>query len=303
MYRFTMPASGLSFSEQTADLRLQFDDFTKSGALQDILDLLKVDRDSLAEVYDGRRGESGRILETQVMGSSDALEPLRHELYPLLRELGFFDICRPLDPSHSRIVVLAGSLNACNVRTDYAAGYMDESTESVDGLACYRPVNPAERKASSYASLADTEFGVMSEAFMRVFGPDGFSDEFAGDRNLNSISCIRRFDDDAGECSRAIYAAPSLEPDRRRADTGDTLDFYLDRSGVSSGDSLLFITSNRYCNRQFVQLAYRMKKAGRYINFDIIGTTPESDILAADRYDPFQYIQDLIAILDWIRRF
>ena len=303
MYRFKMPGTGLSTEEQTEDLRLQFESFYNSGALRDILDLLQVDRDTLSEVYNGRRGEDGRILETQVMGSNDVLEPLRSELYPLLKELGFFDICTPLAASHSRIVVLAGSLNACNVRTDYAAGYIDSSTVSVDGLTCYRPVNPAERAASLYGSSADTEFGVMSEAFTRVFGSSGYSDEFSGDRNLNRISCIRRFSDDAGICARALYAAPSLEPDRRRADTGDTLDFYLERSGVSSDDSLLFVTSNRYCNRQFLQLAHQMKRSGCYISFDIIGTTPESGILTADRYDPFQYIQDLIAILDRIRRF
>ena len=303
MHRFKMPGTGLSAEEQTEALRLQFDSFYNSAALQDILELLKVDHYTLSEVYNGRQGECGRILETQVMGSNDALEPLRSELYPLLKELGFFDICTPLASSHSRIIVLAGSLNACNVRTDYAAGYIGSSTVSVDGLTCYRPVNPSERSVSFYGSSADTEFGVMSEAFMRVFGPAGFSDEFTGDRNLNRISCIRRFNDDAGICARALYAAPSLEPGRRRADTGDTLDFYLERSGVSSDDSLLFITSNRYCNRQFLQLAHQMKISGRYIRFDIIGTTPESEILTADGYDPFQYIQDLIAILDRIRRF
>ena len=34
--------------------------------------------------------------------------------------------------------------------------------------------------------------------------------------------------------------------------------FYLDNSDVTPDDSLLFITSNRYCNRQFIQLAYQL---------------------------------------------
>ena len=301
MYRFTMPDAELSIPEQKNELRRQCDLFMGSDALGSILELLSVDRVTLGEVYNARRTADGRILETQVMESGNALEPLRYELYPHMRELGFFDICRPLAPVHSRIAVLGGSLNACNVRTEYAAGFVNSLTVSVDGLTCYRPINPAERKRSSYASAAETEFGVISEAFSRRFGLGVYEDDFTGDRNLNNISCVRRFDTPG--CSYGIYAAPSGEPDLRRADTGDTLDFYMDNSGISSGDSILFITSNRYCNRQFLQLAYRMIKSGRCVSFDIIGTTPESDIVTADSYDPMQYIQDLISIIYWIGRF
>lgn len=303
MFRFTMPDTGLRLSEQAEAILAQLDRFAGSDALRELLRLIDADRYTIGEMYNGRIAANGRILETQVLGSSDILEPLRHELYPLLRELGFFDINKPASSAFTRIVVLGGSLNACCIRTGYAAPFVSESTVSVDALTCYRPINPAERRSSAFSSAADTEFGVLSGSFADVFGLEGYDDEFISDRNLNSISCIRRFNRTAKGAAYGIYAAPSGDPELRRADTGDTLRFYLDNSDVTSDDSLLFLTSNRYCNRQFIQLAYQMIRSRRTVHFDIIGTTPDCDIVTADTYDPFQYIQDVIGILDWIERF
>ena len=45
---------------------------------------------------------------------------------------------------------------------------------------------------------------------------------------------------------------------KERADTADSLGFYVENAGVLPGESLLAVTSNRYCNRQFLQLAHYM---------------------------------------------
>jgi len=303
MYRFTMPDTGLSISDQADAIRLQLDQFEGSDALRGLLELVEADRYTIREKYNGRVSSGGRVLETQVLGTSGSLEAVRHELYPLLRELGAFDINRPLAPAYSRIVILGGSLNVCRLRTEYASGIIGSSTKSVDGLSCYRPINPVERKKAAFVSAAETEFGALAEAYADVFGLDAFEDEFEGDRNLNSISCVRHYSGKEDGCGYALYAAPSGEPQLRRADTGDAFRFYLDRSDVSADDSLLVLTSNRYCNRQFIQLAYQLMKSGRSVDFDIIGTYPDNDIATPETYDPFQYIQDLIGILDWIDRF
>ena len=303
MHRFTMPSPELSLSAQAAAIRTQLDSFMESDALKELLLLISADCNTIKTKYNGRIGSDGRILETQAIGSSDALESIRFELHPLLKDLGFFDINEPLSEDHSRIIVLGGSLNVCRLRTEYASGIISSHTVSVDGLTCYRPINPVERRRSSYVSAAETEFGVLAESFADIFGLDSFEDEFESDRNLNSISCVRRFAGDAESCSYNLYAAPSSEPDIRRADTGDAFSFYLDRSDVSMDDSLLILTSNRYCNRQFIQLAYQLMKLGRSVFFDIIGTSPKNDIPTPESYDPFQYSQDLIGILDWIDRF
>ena len=286
-------------------LKEQMGAFLRSEALAEVFELLSTDRDGIARDYGGRARDGGRVLETQVIEPAENLEPLRERLYPLFDELGFLRINRPLAERHSRVLVLAGAFNACFTNTIAAAGWKDPSTVSVDGLSCYRPINPKERASSAFASSSDTEFGVVADAFSGVFGlaENGFRDVFAGDRNLNRISCIREFAAQPGDCLYRVYAAPSSEPQLRRADTADSLEFYAENAGVSPGESLLAVTSNRYCNRQFLQLAHCVVKNDLPVNLDVAGCFSDERVTSVERYDPFQYLQDLIGILDWIGRF
>lgn len=296
----TMPAAT---REQL--LKEQMEAFLRSDALAEVFDLLGTDRDSIGSDYNGRAGKDGRVLETQVIEPVETLEPLREKLYPLFDELGFLRINKPLAERHSRVLVLAGALNACFTNTIAAAGWKDPSTVSVDGLSCYRPVNPKERESSTFTSQSDTEFGVTADAFSSVFGlaEGGFRDVFTSDRNLNGISCIREFATKPGNCLYRVFAAPSSEPGLRRADTADSLEFYVENAGISPGESLLAVTSNRYCNRQFLQLAHYVVKNDLPVDLDVAGCFPDERVASMERYDPFQYLQDLIGILDWIGRF
>ena len=248
--------------------------------------------------------------------------------------MGFFTINKPLKEDYSHIVVLGGSIEACYGRTMAASNWMTPSVRFTDGLACYRPIHPREREAdlSCYqseraneqeADLAcnspvhhkneeifpclfhcETEMGAMTESFASVFSLSRlWKDDFQGDRNLNRISCVRVFSDTIGGRQYRVFASPSTCPEQRRADTGDSLLFYLQKAGLESSDSILFLTNNRYCNRQFIQLAYLMMKQEQSIHFDIIGCTPDERVISCERYDSYQFFQDLIGVLDWIERF
>lgn len=300
-----MPDSSLSSEEKAADLNKQFDAFMDSDALKSICSLLGCDPESLGLVFSASRSSGGRVIEEQDMKQSADLTDLRYELYPLLRELGAYDINEPLSDDFSRIIVLGGSLNACNTRVLRAPSLVNGRTLSVDCITCYRPVNPVERASSDFTSVCETEFGVMAEALSGAFGLDplAFADDFEGDRNLNSVSCIRTFRDAPGGRLYRVFAAPSAEPQLRRADTFDSLDYYLKKQPLSADERLLFITSNRYCNRQFIQLASKMLSSGCHAGFDIIGCQSSREIPSADQYDPTRLIYDLAATADWIRRF
>ena len=100
MIRFTIPDSSLSREEQTADLNKQFDAFMRSDALGSICSLLGCNPDSLGSLFNARIAADGRVIEEQAMKSLPEPEALRHELYPLLRELSFcrtprLGICQP----------------------------------------------------------------------------------------------------------------------------------------------------------------------------------------------------------------
>lgn len=303
MFRFLMPDATLPVREQILQLREQCNAFLLSVPLCEIFRLLRVDALSLRELYNGRKQPDGRILESQELSRQDDLEAFRSELYPLLRELGFLNINRPLKNYYTRILVLGGSLNACFTRTVCAKEHLQPSVQTVDALACYRPLNPIERSTSVFSTAADTEFGAVSDAFAKVFGLDAAAaqDDFTGDRNLNGISCVRTFPAPSEPAFR-VFAAPSTRKDLRRADTDDSLLFYLDRTCPEASDSFLMITDNRYCNRQLLQIACRMLRLGRSANLELIGCTPDERIVTPEEYDPYQFLQDLISVLDWIDR-
>ena len=144
----------------------------------------------------------------------------------------------------------------------------------------------------------------MAESFASVFSlPHAWTDDFQGDRNLNSISCVRRLRDKQDGRQYRVFAAPSTRPELRRADTGDSVLFYLRQAKPCASDSLLFLTNNRYCNRQFLQLAWLLMKQESPLRMDVIGCTPDERVISRERYDPFQFLQDLIGVLDWIERF
>ena len=305
MLRFTMPDPMLPLQEQKNALKDQFDGFLRSDALEELFSLLHVDRQTFSKVYNGRRTGQGTVRETQEIERNTFLDECRAELYPLLDELGFMGINRPLCSENSRILVLGGSFDACYARTQYAARWVGPSTRFVDGLACYRPINPAEREGSIFSSSCETEFGAMRDSFADVFhlSPSSGKEEFRGNRNLNGISCVKTFgDSDDGRVCR-IFAAPSTQPELRRADTGDSLLFYLREAALSPGDRLLAITHNRHVSRQFVQLAYQLMREEQPFRMDVIGCVPDERIVSAERYDPYQFLQDLIGLLDWIERF
>jgi len=304
MMRFIMPENISDASKKAKAVLTQLEEFIRSKALQDLLGILDIDIDTIGQAYNGRTGPDGLVLELQELRPSLSLEGKRDALYPLFKELGFIDINKPVKGKHSRIVVLGGSLNACNERTECAKKWIDGTTGYVDGLSCYRPIGSAERNEPRYCAC-DTEFGALSDSFVRCFDLEapGFTERFNSDRNLNSISCIRDFGKHDKREYR-IYAAPSSEPHLRRADTSDTLDFYYrNQEQMDSEDSALFITNNRHCNRQFLQLAYCVIKGGYPGTIDVIGCYSDENVTSAGRYDPFLYVQDLIGIIDWMNRF
>ena len=61
MIRFTMPDPALALSEQIRELRGQFDAFLRAPALLELFTLLRADRHTLGELYNGRKTADGSI--------------------------------------------------------------------------------------------------------------------------------------------------------------------------------------------------------------------------------------------------
>ena len=304
MFRFTMPSSELDGATRKNQLLDQCDVFLNAKALQELCAILQTDSASLKHLFDGRRGANGVVKETQELSTNELLERHKKDLFPLFDELGFIGINKPLIDQPDHILILGGALGACFNRTYAGREHVSANTQAFDGLSCYRPINPKEREKSAHFSHYETEFGVMTDAIASAFGlsADLCDDVFSGDRNLNRISCIRTIRNDSEPMACRVYAAPSSQPELRRADTTDSLIFYLENAVTTSHSSVLAVTNNRYCNRQFLQLAFPILQRDLAIDLDIIGCSPDTSLVDADSYNPFQLMQDLIGILNWIDR-
>ena len=299
-----MPDMTLPIREQAELLKEQFNSFIKSDALSDILSILDTNLNGICVEYNGRVLKNGKVREIQEIGHNDSLDDYRNELYPLFKELGLLGINKPLTNCHSHIIVLGGSFNSCHVRTSVVKDIIDDSTLFIDGLACYRPINPVEKVNLSPNLSCDTEFATMTEAFIHTFSLKNanVSEDFVSDRNINSISNIRTFKTD-GNLTYRIIAAPSGEPDKRRANTADTLKFYMDNTDISVNSTVIAVTGNIYCNRQFIQLVYEMFKANTTFNLDVVGYRCGDNVETADNYKVNQHVQELIATINWINKF
>ena len=296
--------NGQSDAEQTADLKRQAAAFLNSEHLLKLYELLKTDSQHFSSDYDQRNSTAGRVKEAQEIKEQRNLETMRPQLCAIFEALGLFDVTEPeRGDGNQHIIVPGASLNSCFLRTEKAASSLTDRTKSFTGLSCYRPISPKERNGAWKSCPAETEFGAMTSAFHQFLNlplkdPE---DAFCGDRNLNRISCIRRLKTgrDGFEC--AIFAAPSTEPELRRADTADTFRFWLEHMKLEEGDTLLVITDNAYCNRQFLQFAYYLLKEERPVGLDVVGC----HVLEPSDREHLRisfFLQEVIALKNWCEK-
>lgn len=260
MFRFTMPQTP-DIHQRGRLLKDQCIKFLESPALAGVFDVLETDRETFLK--DQKEGFI-RVEDSKK----------RTALYPFLDELGFFRINKPLLTEYDHILVLGGRLNACFERTKGATRWIGEKTLTIDGLTTDRRIENGERKVSAYQGSFNTEDEALREAFSSVFGKD--TDRFR------------------------IFVTPKSEADRRRPDTGDTLEYYLKQAHLMEGATLLAITNNRYCNRQFLQMAHLLLENRINAVLDVVGITSDKKTVTPDSFDVAEFLRDLAGVLYWI---
>lgn len=305
MFRFIMPdpSVGLNTEERAEYIQLQIDNYLSSDSLANLCSLLNMDLSEICQEFDIRSQDNGNVKETQEIETNPRLEERRNDLFPIFRALGFIDINKPRIKNPDHIVILGGAYNACFDRTICGKKHLTDSVKSFDGLSCYRPINPLKEKTNpKFASSCETEFGALYDSFCAVLGnPSPFYyDDFRGDRHLHRISCIRSIEMFSGSQSCRIYAAPSSEPELRRANTSDSLAFYLDNAIIKPGSSILAITNNIYCNRQFLQLAHYLLQNNLVYDLDVIGCSSDHELSTVNTYNPSKYMQEFVGMIKLI---
>jgi hypothetical protein len=175
-------------------------------------------------------------------------------------QLGLVRAEEPTKNEYHYILVLGGARLSCQLRPRRAAEIIRQGlrTGGVALLGAARPVGDTERDATdSYAPGAVDEFDLIVAGSKHEFGfdTDPVEDYRHDDvRSVNSSWRIQKFHTTFAMQPLDLMAvsAPSSAPDTRRANSADTIAFFLERAHAKPGDSLLLITSQIYV--PYVQL-------------------------------------------------
>ncbi len=193
---------------------------------------------------DVKTGENARWL----LDGSDLTEGQTLAALKAASKLGMMDGVSPAHSCYDAILVLGGARMSCFFRMKYAEELCAQhgiAAGEITGLTAMRPIADSERSATdTYAPGAATEFDLMCEAVKRIFAPAAVkSVKKELSENSNRSWGIMQFEH---EIPLTVLAAPSTEPDRRRANTADTFSFWAEQQGLNSPKRLLLVTSQIY---------------------------------------------------------
>ncbi len=291
---------------------------TDQGTLREKLETLEV----FSERWDFRRQarERGVATDDAVTGGTGAARWLTSavELSPedharILRnaqELGLVEAHDPTQPFYDYLVALGGARLSCQLRPLRAAEVIQNGvrTRRIALLGAARPIPDSEREATdTYAPGAVDEFDLIVAGGQQAFGfdPQSFDEErYEHPDNANLSWLIRRFKASTLKETLPIVAisAPSSDPERRRANSADTLRFLLDKERISSASRLLLITSQIYV--PYVQLeALRTIGLPRALFIETIGFPGHRMSQLQGLTLPHHYLQEIRSAIQAARRF
>lgn len=214
-------------------------------------------------------------------------------------KLGLIGCTIPSKKEYDYILVLGGARMSCLFRMKYAkriCDMYDIKAKYIVGLASMREVMDTEREATdTYALEARTEFDLMRAALFNVFEGLSLEDKegYIGE-NLNSSWAREAYC--AQDMPVTILAAPSLKPEKRRANTSDTFAFFTERLQVENRSDILLVTSQIYVPYQQLE-AVRMLGIPYKHSLETIGFPNEWSANLQGLQKPENYLQEIRSVL------
>lgn len=202
--------------------------------------------------FDSKTGERARWM----IDDTALNEEQERAVMSAAHSLGLVDIVQPMRASYDAVLVLGGARMSCLYRTRYAGELLRQqkiTAEYLVGLTGMRPILDSERKATdTYAKDAVTEYDLMCRAMEQVFDIEQTQQVIENTENINSAWALAEY---GGQPTITVLAAPSTEPDKRRANTADTFLFWQDKKAVGTGKRILIVTSQIYVPYQQLEAA------------------------------------------------
>lgn len=180
---------------------------------------------------------------------------------------------------YDHVLMLGGLIRACLVRTAYAAHLIESgrvSAGSVTALGGHRPFVGDEFELAAQAGAPELaeEYEAMDFGTRKAFRlgePESVEGE---ESELPGGTWGVRHYRTADGMPVQVVAAPSSEPERRRADTPDSYDFFAKHvAALKPGQRLLLVTTAIYVPAQHAA-AVRMLKLPFGVEVDTIGNDP-----------------------------
>ncbi|MDG4757160.1 hypothetical protein [Micromonospora sp. WMMD710] len=214
--------------------------------------------------------------------------------------LGLVHPVPPARSAYAHLVVLGGLAHACVRRVGYAAHLLRAGLAvrgEVAVLGSFRPLSGWERVTLADAGLPpdETEVGVLDTAVRQVFGVTTPTEQAGVDAGHPHHSWSSRTYRPDGLPPVRVLAAPSSEPDRRRAHTADTQRFWAGHAQLARGDEVLMVTAPIYVPFQHCD-ALRTLAVPYGCGIDTIGVDPtlaDLAVLPEQTLTPGRYLQEI----------
>ncbi|MEU0551441.1 hypothetical protein [Micromonospora sp. NPDC005979] len=214
--------------------------------------------------------------------------------------LGLVHPVLPARSAYAHLVVLGGLAHACVRRVGYAAHLLRAGLTvrgEVAVLGSFRPLSEWERATLADAGLPadETEVDVLDTAVRRVFEVAAPAEQAGVDAGHPHHSWSSRTYLPAGLPPVRVLAAPSSEPDRRRAHTADTQRFWAGHARLAPGDEVLMVTAPIYVPFQHCD-ALRTLAVPYGCHIDTVGVDPavaDPAVLPEQTLTPGRYLQEI----------
>lgn len=226
------------------------------------------------------------------------------------RHLGLVQATEPSRSSYDYVIVLGGARLSCKLRPLRAAEIVRSGIDvaAIGLLGAARPIPDSERDATdTYAPGARNEFDLIVAGSQEAFGfnANDYEQESFEHPSVPNLSwMVRKFciTISGRTLPIAAYSAPSTEPLLRRANSADTILFFLEHENVRARTRLLLITSQVYV--PYVQLeALRTVAIQRQIVVETIGFPGDRMPELQGLTNANHYLQEIRSAIQAARRF
>lgn len=234
-----------------------------------------------SKVWDMRNGGS---IERMYLENSKFVSENEAEIMKNIRELGFIgktklDDCKtPIN----YILPLGGARYTCLHRPQMSKKIIEKynvKDVTVVGLTGMRKLGEKDKEAAitypnGAGAAALNEYELMCAGFEQTFDVENYNEEIKHNQNENLKEAKRKYLTDKNDVKGIfVLAAPSKDPEKRRANTVDTYEYFFEEFACAKGDKVVLVTSQIYVGVQLLQfIRFAIEKE---IDVECIGVDDE----------------------------